>query len=157
MKIPFLSFSAVNKKIKPEIVNAFEDFFDKAWYVLGDKVKEFEQAYANFNKVGYTIGVSNGLDALHIALKALGIGPGDEVIIPSNTYIATALAVSYVGATPVLVEPNIETYNIDPQKIERAITSKTKAIMPVHLYGQACEMEAILAIAKKHNLYISRR
>ena len=137
MKIPFLSFSEVNKKIKPEIVTAFEEFFDKAWYVLGDKVKEIEQANVNFNKVGYTIGVSNGLDALHIALKASGIGPGDEVIIPSNTYIATALAVSYVGATPVLVEPNMEMYNIDPQKNQEAITSKTKAIMPVHLNEKA--------------------
>jgi dTDP-4-amino-4,6-dideoxygalactose transaminase len=100
------------------------------------------------------VGISNGLDALHIALMALGIGKGDEVIVPSNTYIATALAVSYVGATPIFVEPNIETYNIDPALIEKAISPKTKAIMPVHLYGQACEMEAIKAIADKHKLYI---
>jgi dTDP-4-amino-4,6-dideoxygalactose transaminase len=154
MNIPFVSFEEVNKQIKGEIMTAFEQFFDKAWYILGDKVKQFEQEYAAFNQVDHCVGVSNGLDALHIALKALGVGPGDEVIIPSNTYIATALAVSYVGATPVLVEPDIQTYNIDPAKIEAAITPHTRAIMPVHLYGQACEMEAIAAIAQKHNLFI---
>jgi dTDP-4-amino-4,6-dideoxygalactose transaminase len=122
--------------------------------VLGENVKQFEVEYANFNQANFAVGISNGLDALHIALKTLNIGKGDEVIVPSNTYIATALAVSYVGATPIFVEPNIETYNIDPNKIEAAINSKTKAIMPVHLYGQACEMEAIKAIADKHKLYI---
>jgi dTDP-4-amino-4,6-dideoxygalactose transaminase len=154
MKIPFLSFESSNKQIKSEILSSFEHFFDSSWYVLGEQVKRFEGEYATFNNVEYCIGVSNGLDALHIALKALGIGNGDEVIVPSNTYIATALAVSYVGATPVFVEPDINTYNIDPSKIEAAITSKTKAIMPVHLYGQACEMESIMAIAKKHNLFV---
>lgn len=154
MNIPFVSFTEVNKQIKQEILTAFEQFFDNAWYILGEKVKQFENEYAAFNQVAHCVGVSNGLDALHIALKTLHIGPGDEVIIPSNTYIATALAVSYVGATPVLVEPDIKTYNIDPTKIEAAITPKTKAIMPVHLYGQACEMEAIMAIAKKHDLFV---
>ena len=100
------------------------------------------------------MGVSNGLDALHLSLKALGIGKGDEVIVPSNTYIATVLAVSYVGAKPVFVEPNIETYNIDFSKIEEAVTPNTKAIMPVHLYGQACEMQPIMDIAKKYNLFV---
>ena len=154
MKIPFVSFTDVNKQIKDEIIVAFEEFFDKAWYVLGEKVKQFEAEYAAFNHVAHCVGVSNGLDALHIALKSLNVGPKDEVIIPSNTYIATALAVSYVGATPVLVEPDIKTYNIDPAKIEDAITTNTKAIMPVHLYGQACEMEPIMVIAKKHNLFV---
>jgi dTDP-4-amino-4,6-dideoxygalactose transaminase len=154
MKIPFVSFSEVNQKIKPEILTAFESFFDSGWYILGDRVKDFEKEYATFNQVSRCVGISNGLDALHIALKVLGIGIGDEVIIPSNTYIATALAVSYVGATPIFVEPNLNTYNIDPSKIEAAITSKTKAIMPVHLCGQACEMEAIMEIAKKHNLKV---
>jgi len=154
MQVPFLSFKDVNKKIKVEIQHAFEEFFDEAWYILGEKVKQFEIEYAAFNEVKHCVGVSNGLDALHIALKTLNVGVGDEVIIPSNTYIATALAVSYVGATPVLVEPDIDTYNIDPANIEAAITSKTKAIMPVHLYGQACEMTAITAIAEKNNLYI---
>ncbi|MFI5451847.1 DegT/DnrJ/EryC1/StrS family aminotransferase [Pedobacter sp. UC225_61] len=154
MKIPFVSFSEVNQKIKPEILTAFESFFDSGWYILGDRVKNFEKEYATFNQVSCCVGISNGLDALHIALKVLDIGAGDEVIIPSNTYIATALAVSYVGATPIFVEPNLDTYNIDPSKIEAAITSKTRAIMPVHLCGQACEMEAIMEIAEKHNLKV---
>lgn len=154
MKIPFLSFEKTNNKIKSEITNAFEKVFDSQWYVLGQHVKDFEIEYARFNDVNYCVGISNGLDALHIALKTLNIGKGDEVIVPSNTYIATALAVSYVGATPVFVEPDINTYNIDPGKIEAAITSRTKALMPVHLYGQACEMDKIESIAKKHNLYI---
>ena len=131
MKIPFVSFEAVNKEIKDEMLVAFEQFFDKAWYVLGDKVQTFELEYAKYNQVAHCVGVSNGLDALHIALKTLSIGPGDEVIVPSNTYIATVLAVSYVGAMPVFVEPDIATYNIDPLKIEAAITPRTKAIMPV--------------------------
>ena len=154
MKIPFLSFEQVNKQIKPRVMTAFEQFFDNAWYILGERVKQFENEYATFNQTKYCVGVSNGLDALHISLLALGIGADDEVIVPSNTYIATMLAVSYVGATPVLVEPNINTYNIDPLKIEDLITSKTKAIMPVHLYGQACEMDAIIALARKYNLFI---
>lgn len=154
MKIPFVSFVETNKLIRKEILIAFETFFDDAWYVMGKKLQAFESEYASFNKVEHCIGVSNGLDALHIALKTLGITAGDEVIVPSNTYIATALAVSYVGATPVFVEPNINTYNLDPTKIEASITAKTKAIMPVHLYGQCCEMEEIMAISKKHNLFV---
>jgi dTDP-4-amino-4,6-dideoxygalactose transaminase len=154
MKIPFLNFTPMHAPIKSEIMQAFETFYDSNWYVLGDELKQFESGYAQFNQTEYAVGISNGLDALHIALITLGIGKGDEVIVPSNTYIATALAVSYVGATPIFVEPNIETYNIDPTKIEAVINSKTKAIMPVHLYGQACEMEAIKAIAEKYKLYI---
>lgn len=154
MNIPFLSFESTNKQIRVEILSSFEKFFDKSWYVLGNQVKKFEEEYASFNKVKYCIGVSNGLDALNIALRTLEISTGDEVIVPSNTYIATALAVSYVGATPVFVEPDINTYNIDPSKIESAISSKTKVILPVHLYGQACEMEQIKAIAKKYNLFV---
>lgn len=154
MKVPFLSFSSSNEKIKEEIYEAFREFFESRWYVLGDKVKHFEESYAAFNEVSYCVGISNGLDALHIALKSLNISSGDEVIVPSNTYIATALAVSYVGATPILVEPDIKTYNIDPAKIEASITEKTKAIMPVHLYGQACEMDAIMVLAAKYNLFV---
>jgi dTDP-4-amino-4,6-dideoxygalactose transaminase len=154
MKIPFLSFAPTNQLIKSEIMQTFESFFDKGWYVLGEEIKSFEQEYASFNRVNHCVGVSNGLDALHIALKVLGVTEGDEVIVPSNTYIATVLATSYVGATPVFVEPDIKTYNIDPTKIEKAITAKTKAIMPVHLYGQVCEMEAIMKIAEKYNLYV---
>lgn len=140
--------------LKEAMVQCFADFYDSNYYILGNKVTLFENEYAQFNQVQHCVGVSNGLDALHIALKTLGIGPGDEVIVPSNTYIATVLAVSYVGAHPVFVEPDIHTYNIDPLKIEQAINAKTKAIMPVHLYGQACAMEAIMAIAQKYNLYV---
>ena len=154
MNIPFLSFAPMHQPLKAEMMEAFSAFYDRSWFVLGDAVKDFERSYAKFNEVNYAVGVSNGLDALHIALKTLNIGPGDEVIIPSNTYIATALACSYVGAIPVFVEPDINTYNIDKNKIEAAITSKTKAIMPVHLYGQCCEMDTIMAIAKKHNLFV---
>ena len=154
MKIPFVSFEAVNKQIRSEVLTAFETFFDKAWYVLGDKVRAFESSYAVFNQVSHCIGVSNGLDALHIALRALDIGTGDEVLVPSNTYIATALAVSYVGARPVFIETDLRTYNIDSNRIEAAITPKTKAIMPVHLYGQACDMEAIMEVAQKHGLFV---
>jgi dTDP-4-amino-4,6-dideoxygalactose transaminase len=154
MNIPFLSFASMNREIKDEILSTFEDFFDSSWYILGENVKKFENEYAEFNHVSHCVGVSNGLDALHIALRCLNIGEGDEVIIPSNTYIATALAISYVGATPIFVEPNINTYNINPANIENAITDKTKAIMPVHLYGQACEMDAIMKIAKKYKLFV---
>ena len=154
LKIPFLSFDEMNKVAKAELTKAFERVFDNKWYVLGNEVKQFEEEYASFNKVSHCIGVSNGLDALHLALKVLGIGAGDEVIVPSNTYIASLLAVSYVGAKPVPVEPNKKTYNIDPSKIEAAITKKTKAIMPVHLYGQCCEMEAIMKVALKHELFV---
>lgn len=154
MNIPFLSFEHMNRQIKPEVMQAFEFFFDKSWYILGDSVKQFEKNYASFNNTGYSVGVSNGLDALHVALKVLEVGDGDEVIVPSNTYIATVLAVSYTGAKPVLVEPCINTYNLDHQKIEAAITSRTKAIVPVHLYGQACDMESIMNIASKYNLKV---
>lgn len=154
MKIPFVSFEPMHGPIKVEMMQAFEAFYDSNWFVLGESVKQFEQAYAAFNKVQYTVGISNGLDAIFIALKTLGIGAGDEVIVPSNTYIATWLAVSYTGAVPVPVEPDIHTYNINPALIEAAITPKTKAIIPVHLYGQCCEMEPIMALAEKHRLFV---
>lgn len=152
--VPFLNFEAVHAPLKAEMSKAFEEVYEGYWYIMGKHLLQFEQSYATFNQVPYAIGVSNGLDALHLALKALEIGQGDEVIVPSNTYIATALAVSYVGATPVFVEPDRETYNIDPALIEAAITAKTKAIMPVHLYGQACEMDAIMDIAIKNGLKV---
>lgn len=154
MKIPFLNFSPMHSAIKAEMQEVFNRVYDSNWFVLGKEVEQFENAYAAFNQVKYTVGLSNGLDALHLALKACGVGVGDEVIVPSNTYIATVLAVSYVGATPVFVEPQKETYNICPNRIELAITSKTKAIIPVHLYGQACEMMAIMTLAKKHQLFV---
>ena len=154
MTIPFLSFEAQNRDVKSEVLKAVEEVFDSQWYILGKSVKKFEEEYAAFNQTRFCIGVANGLDALHIALQTLGVKEGDEVIVPSNTYIATWLAASFVGAKPVPVEPNPETFNLDPAKIEAAITPKTKVIMPVHLYGQACEMDAIMEIAKRHNLYV---
>jgi dTDP-4-amino-4,6-dideoxygalactose transaminase len=152
--IPFLNFEPMHKLIRPEIMQSFQDVYDDNWFVMGKKLEAFEKEYAVFNNTKYSIGVSNGLDALHLALKSLNVTKGDEVIVPSNTYIATPLAVSYVGATPVFVEPDANTYNINPINIEASITSKTKVIMPVHLYGQACNMDAIMNIAKNHNLYV---
>lgn len=154
MRIPFVSFEETNSEIRGAILDAFTSFFDNGWYILGERLKTFESEYAAFNQVKHCIGVSNGLDALHLALKSLGIGTGDEVIVPANTYIATALAVSYAGAKPVFVEPDPATYNIDPAKIENAVTKRTKAIMPVHLFGQACEMDRIMQVASAHNLRV---
>lgn len=154
MKIPFVSFFPMEKELNEDIRNAFERVFNRSWYIEGKEDEAFEQAFAKYCGTNYCIGCGNGLDALMLALKALGVGTGDEVIVPSNTYIATALAVTYVGATPVFVEPDINTFLINPALIEVAITDKTKAIMPVHLYGQACDMDAIMSIAKKHNLFV---
>ncbi len=154
MKIPFLNFADSHLQIKSELEAAFSNVLSYNWFVLGKELEAFETEYAVYNSVNSCIGVSNGLDALHLALRALGIGEGDEVIVPSNTYIATVLAVSYVGAKPVIVEPRLGTYNLNPDLVEAVITNRTKAIMPVHLYGQACEMTAIQQIAKKYNLFI---
>jgi dTDP-4-amino-4,6-dideoxygalactose transaminase len=154
MKIPFLNFEGLHVPIREELINAFEDVLNSNWFVMGEHLEQFEKEYAQWNNVKHCVGVSNGLDALTLALKVLDIGPGDEVIVPSNTYIASALAVSNVGAIPVLVEPRIETANINPDLIEEALTDRTKAIMPVHLYGQACEMEAIMNIAVKYGLFV---
>lgn len=154
MKIPFVSFKPMETELDKELRDAFERVYARSWYIEGEEDKAFEKAFAVYCGAKYCVGVGNGLDALVMALKGLNIENGDEVIVPSNTYIATALAVTYVGATPVLVEPNINTYNINPGLIEAAITSKTKAIMPVHLYGQPCDMDPIIALAKKYNLHI---
>jgi dTDP-4-amino-4,6-dideoxygalactose transaminase len=154
MTIPFLSLDAINEKIRPGMLAAFATVFDSKQYILGKAVQQFEAEYAAFNTVPHCIGVSNGLDALLLCLKALGIGPGDEVIVPSNTYIASVLAISYAGATPVFTEPDEATFNMNPQLIEAAITPRTKAIMPVHLYGQCCSMDAIVQTAAKHRLYV---
>ena len=154
MKVPFVSFADMHAPIQEALQAAAMRVIASNWFILGKELSNFEAAYAQFNQVQYAIGVGNGLEALHIALAVLGIGKGDEVIVPSNTYIATWLAVSQVGATPIPVEPRLDTYNLDPLKIEAAITPNTKAIMPVHLYGQACQMDAIMAIAEKYQLYI---
>lgn len=154
MKIPFVSFLPMERELDKDLRNAFERVYTSSWYIGGVEDEKFEKAFAEYCHTDYCVGVGNGLDALMLALKALGVGEGDEVIVPSNTYIATALAVTYVGATPIFVEPDIRTFNIDPTKIEEKITDKTKAIMPVHLYGQACDMDPITEIAKKYNLYV---
>ena len=154
MKIPFVSFKPMENELDREIRDAFERVYDASWYIRGKEGEAFEKAFASFCDSDYCVGCGNGLDALMLALKALGIGSGDEVIVPSNTYIATALAVTYAGASPVFAEPDIRTYNIDPAKIEEKLTEKTKAIMPVHLYGQPADMDPIMAVAKKHHLYV---
>jgi dTDP-4-amino-4,6-dideoxygalactose transaminase len=154
MQIPFLSFNKMHDDLKTELNAVFNKVYDSHWYIMGNELKNFEANYAAYSHTKFCSGLANGLDALIISLKTLNIGKGDEVIVPSNTYIATWLAASYVGATPIPVEPRMDTYNIDPDLIEKAITKNTKVIMPVHLYGQACEMDKIMAIAKKHNLYV---
>lgn len=154
MTIPFLSFDVTNSIIEQEVFQCFKQFFRSKQYILGSKLQEFERSYSAYNEVTSTVGVSNGLDALFLSLKLAGVEQGHEVIVPSNTYIATVLAVTYTGATPVFVEPDIFTYNIDPAKIEAAITAKTKAIMPVHLYGQSCAMSEIMVVAEKYGLAV---
>lgn len=154
MKIPFVSFLPMEKELSDDIRDSFNRVFTRSWYIKGIEDEAFERAFAEYCGAKYCIGVGNGLDALMLCLKALDIGAGDEIVVPSNTYIATALAVTYVGATPVFVEPDIKTFNINPDLIETAITAKTKAIMPVHLYGQACDMDQILRIAKKYGLRV---
>lgn len=154
MQIPYLDLKKINLVHQEELKKAFDEVLNSGWYIMGKQLELFEQHYAIYNQTKYAVGVANGLDALILSLKALRIGLGDEVIVPSNTYIASWLAVSYVGATPVPVEPRWETCNINPELIERKITSKTKAIMPVNLYGQVAEMEAIMAIANQHGLKV---
>ena len=154
MKVPFVSFKPMEAELDTALRGAFHRVYTASWYIEGREDEAFEKAFAEYCTSKYCVGVGNGLDALMLALKALGIGQGDEVIVPSDTYIATALAVTYVGATPVFVEPDIRTYNIAPELIEAKITDRTKAIMPVHLYGQPCDMDPIMAIAKKYHLFV---
>ena len=156
--IPFLDLKGLNAQYRDELIEACTKVIDIGWYIQGNECKEIEKEFAQYCGTKYTIGVANGLDALILILRAykeLGIlCDGDEIIVPSNTYIASILAISQNNLVPVLVEPNINTYLIDPSKIEEKITSKTKAILPVHLYGQTCEMDAINEIAKKYNLKV---
>ena len=154
MKVPFLDFVGPYDELKAELDDAYFRFMRSAWYVLGREVEAFEEEFAFYCGVKHCVGVGNGLEALHLILRAYGIGEGDEVIVPSNTYIATWLAVSYAGAVPVPVEPNPQTFNLDPDRLEAAITRRTKAVMPVHLYGQPADMDPILAIARKHGLKV---
>ena len=154
MKIPFVSFVPLEKELDKELHLAFERVLTASWYIDGNEDDAFEQSFAAYFGTKFCIGVGNGLDALVLSLKALGVGDGDEVVVPSNTFIATALAVTYTGATPVFVDPCISTFNIDPNKIKEKISCRTKAIIPVHLYGQACDMESVLAIASSHGLKV---
>jgi dTDP-4-amino-4,6-dideoxygalactose transaminase len=152
--IPFLDLKKNNETYRAELIEACTRVIDSGWYILGKELKCFEDSFAQYCKVQHCAGVSNGLDALHLILRAYGIGVGDEVIVPSNTYIATWLAVTYAGADPVPVEPLESSYNINPALIEAAITPRTKAIIAVHLYGQPADMDAIMDIAGKYNLKV---
>jgi dTDP-4-amino-4,6-dideoxygalactose transaminase len=153
-KIPFLDLHASYLELKFEIDEAVTRVLNSGWYILGPEVEAFENEFATYCQTKFSIGLANGLDALTLALRAMDVGPGDEVIVPSNTYIATWLAVSQCGATPVPVEPDDRTYNIDPVSIVAAITPRTKVILPVHLYGQPADLDPILEIARKHGLRV---
>jgi dTDP-4-amino-4,6-dideoxygalactose transaminase len=153
-RVLFLDLRAAYLELKPELDAAVVRSMESGWYIGGSDVEEFEKAFARYCEAEFCVGVGNGLDALHLALRALHVGSGDEVIVPSNTYIATWLAVSYTGAKPVPVEPDVSTYNLDPALVEAAITPRTKAIIPVHLYGQPADLDPILEIARKHNLKV---
>jgi len=154
MNIPFLDLKSINLRFEKEFSNALQRVLDSGWLILGQEVNAFEKAFSAYCNTEYCIGVSNGLEALSLTLRAMGIGEGDEVIVPANTYIATWLAVSHVGATPIPVEPDEATYNINPALIEAAITAKTKAILVVHLYGQCADMDPIMDIAHSHGLQV---
>lgn len=154
MRVPFLDLREAYRALKPELDEAYRRVMESGWFILGPEVEAFETEFAAYCGVGHCIGVANGLEALALTLRAWGIGEGDEVIVPSNTYIASWLAVSHVGATPVPVEPIEATHNLDPNLIERAITPRTKAIMPVHLYGAVAEMDPINEIARRHGLKV---
>ena len=152
--VPFLDLRDAYLELKDEIDVAIARVTDSGWYLMGEELSAFEQEFAAYSGTRYCVGVGNGLDALRLCLSAQGVGPGDEVIVPSNTYIATWLAVSQVGATLVPVEPDERTYNIDPARIEAAITPRTRAIIPVHLYGQPADMDPIMVVAQRHNLFV---
>lgn len=152
--IAFLDLGAPYRELKSEIDAAIHRVLDSGWYILGPEVEAFEAEWAAYCGAGHAVGVANGLDALTLALRALEVGPGDDVIVPSNTYIATWLAVTAVGARPVPVEPDPATHNMDPARIEAAITPATRAILPVHLYGQPADLDPILALARRHGLAV---
>jgi dTDP-4-amino-4,6-dideoxygalactose transaminase len=152
--VPFLDLRAVMAAHRASMLQAFERVLDSGWYVLGQETVAFEAAWADHCEAAHAVGVANGLDALILALQAVGVQAGDEVIVPANTYIATWLAVSHLGATPVPVEPDPATWNIDPARIEAAITPRTRAVMPVHLYGQPADMAPIVALARRRGLRV---
>lgn len=152
--IPFLDLSAAYRELQPELESAILRVFRSGWYIGGSEVEAFEHAYANYCQVAHCVGVANGLDALTLSLRVLGVGRGDEVIVPSNTFIATWLAVSHCGATIVPVEPDIETGNINTESLVSAITQRTKVIIPVHLYGQPANLDPILELARQCHIYV---
>jgi dTDP-4-amino-4,6-dideoxygalactose transaminase len=152
--VPFYSLDPLHAGLKEEMIRWFESFFDSTSYILGRAVEEFEVAYARFNGTRHCVGVGSGFDALYLALQALGVGEGDEVIVPSHTFVATWLAVSHTGATVVPVEPDPTTCNIDPARIEEAVTPRTRAVVPVHLYGRPCDLNAVLEIGDRHGIAV---
>jgi len=154
MKVPFLDLKAPYRELMAEMDDAYRRVMESGWFIHGEEVQAFEREFAAYCGAKHCIGVGNGLDALHLILRAWGIGEGDEVIVPANTFIATWLAVSYAGAKPVPIEPDPRTYNLDPDLLEAAITSRTRAVIPVHLYGQPADMDPILSIAEKHRLKV---
>ena len=154
MNVPFLSLAAIHEEIGPQLDEAYRRVMRSGWYILGEEVEAFEERFASFCGARHCVGVGNGLDALTLALRAWDIGAGHEVIVPSNTYIATWLAASHAGARPVPVEPDAATYNMDPNRIEDAITPRTRAILPVHLYGQAADMDPIREIGARRGLRV---
>jgi dTDP-4-amino-4,6-dideoxygalactose transaminase len=154
MKVPFLSLAGIHEEIGARLDDAYRRVMRSGWYILGQEVDAFEESFARYCGARHCVGVANGLDALSLALRAWDIGPGDEVIVPSNTYIASWLAASHVGARPVPVEPDLGTCNIDPARIEDAITPRTRAILPVHLYGQAADMDPIREIGDRRGLRV---
>ncbi|NLL91291.1 MAG: DegT/DnrJ/EryC1/StrS family aminotransferase [Ruminococcaceae bacterium] len=154
MQVPFAKFDKMHGDIREEMILKFAEVYDKGWFIQGEECEAFEKEFAEWNDVAYCVGVATGLDALSLSLKALEIGIGDEVLVPSNTFIATALAVTAVGASVVLVDPDEVTYNMSGKGLEETLSPNTKAIIPVHLYGQAAEMDEIMDFAEKHNLYV---
>jgi len=154
MKVPFLELKPAYDELRDELDAAYHRVMDSGWYLLGNEIESFEAGFAKYCDAKHCIAVGNGLDALHLILRAYDIGAGDEVIVPTNTFIATWLAVSYAGAIPVPVEPDLRTFTLDPTRIAEAITPRTKAIMPVHLYGQPADMDPIMNLADQHGLKV---
>lgn len=154
MNVPFVSLEQMHLEIRDDVLGKLMKVYDENWFILGEEDDFFEKEFSSFCNTKYCVGCATGLDALYLILKGMGIGQGDEVIIPSNTFIATALAVSYIGATPVLVEPDIQTYTINPELIEDKITERTKAIIVVHLYGRTADMDAVNAVARKYGIKV---
>ena len=154
VEVPFSDLRPLEHELRPHLEKAFCRVLDDSWYIGGRECEAFEEAFSRYIGVSHCIGCGNGLDALALSLEALGIGPGDEVLVPSNTFIATALAASRVGATPVLVEPDIRTFNLDVSRLRSVLTSRTRAVMPVHLYGQPADMDSILGFAREHGLLV---